>query len=120
MASGFLSLFRSEPSNVKLAAGQVLFNKGDTAKHLYVVEKGQIEILDGDKILETLGEGDIFGEMGLIDGGTRSASARAKVQSVVIAVDEKRFLKMVSDTPFFALRVMRVMSSRLRMMNQRS
>ena len=53
MASGFLNLFRGEPSNIKLSHGQVLFNKGDPAKHLYVVEKGQIDILDGDKVLET-------------------------------------------------------------------
>lgn len=119
MANGFLNLFRGEPSNIKLAQGQVLFSKGDPAKHLYVIEKGQVDILDGDKVLETLGEGDIFGEMGLVDGGARSATAKARVPSVVIAVDEKRFLKMVSDTPFFALRVMRVMSSRLRAMNER-
>lgn len=117
--AGFLNLFRDESGAVELAEGQVVFSKGDPAKHLYVVQKGEVEIVDGDRVLETLKEGDIFGEMGLVDGGTRSAGARARMQSVVIAVDEKRFFKMVSHTPFFALQVMRVMSARLRTMNER-
>jgi CRP/FNR family transcriptional regulator, cyclic AMP receptor protein len=45
---------------------------------------------------------------------------RAVKQSVVIPLDERRFLFMVSQTPFFALRVMRVMSARLRAMNERA
>jgi CRP/FNR family cyclic AMP-dependent transcriptional regulator len=118
--AGFLNLFQGETGAVKLAPGQVLFSKGDPAKHLYVVQKGEVDIVDGDHVLETLKEGEIFGEMGLVDGGLRTAGARARTQGVVIAVDEKRFLKMVSDTPFFALRVMRVMSSRLRVMNERA
>jgi CRP/FNR family cyclic AMP-dependent transcriptional regulator len=117
--AGFLNLFRDESGAVELAEGQVVFSKGDPAKHLYVVQKGEVEIVDGDRVLETLKEGDIFGEMGLVDGGMRSAGARARLQSVVIAVDEKRFFRMVSHTPFFALQVMRVMSARLRTMNER-
>jgi CRP/FNR family transcriptional regulator, cyclic AMP receptor protein len=118
--AGFLNLFRDESGAVELAQGQVLFSKGDPAEHLYVVQKGEVDIVDGDRVLETLKEGDIFGEMGLVDGGARSADARARMQSVVIAVDERRFFKMISHTPFFALQVMRVMSARLRAMNQRA
>jgi CRP/FNR family transcriptional regulator, cyclic AMP receptor protein len=55
-----------------------------------------------------------------VDTGPRSATVRAVKQSVVIPLDERRFLFMVSQTPFFALRVMRVMSARLRAMNERA
>lgn len=117
MANGFLGLFRSGPSSVKLADGEVLFKKGDAAKHLYIVEKGELEVLDGDDVLATLGEGEIVGEMALVDGGTRSATVRAKSRSIVVPVDEKQFLRMVQETPFFAIRVMRVMCARLRAMD---
>ena len=118
MAKGFLSLFGGDPGKVKLDEGEVLFAKGDTAKHLFVVESGQLEIFDGDLVLQTLGPDEIVGEMALIDGGPRSAGVRAAKKSVVIQIDEKRFLRMVSDTPYFALRVMRVMVERLRSMNE--
>ena len=58
--------------------------------------------------------------MALIDGGPRSAAVRASVASEVVPIDERRFLFMVQQTPFFALRVMRVMSARLRSMNARA
>jgi CRP-like cAMP-binding protein len=118
MARGFLGLFGGDPGRVRLAQGQVLFKKGDPAKHLYVVEAGQLEVVENDRVLETIGEDDIVGEMALIDGSTRSATVRATVASKVIQIDEKRFLRMVSETPFFALRVMRVLTARLRAMNE--
>jgi CRP-like cAMP-binding protein len=120
MAKGFLGLFGGEAGSLKLTQGQVLFKKGDPAKHLYVVESGALEVVEGDQILETLGKDEIVGEMALIDGNVRSATVRAVKPSKVIQIDEKRFLRMVSDTPFFALRVMRVMTKRLRAMNERS
>jgi CRP/FNR family cyclic AMP-dependent transcriptional regulator len=58
-------------------------------------------------------------EMALIDAGPRSATVRAIRQSIVIPIDERRFLFMVQHTPFFALRVMRVLTARLRAMNER-
>ena len=58
--------------------------------------------------------------MALVDAGPRSASVRATKESVAIPIDERRFLLMVQQTPFFALRVMRVISVRLRAMNERA
>jgi CRP/FNR family transcriptional regulator, cyclic AMP receptor protein len=58
--------------------------------------------------------------MALVDGARRSATVRALVPSTVIPVDERRFLFMVQQTPFFALRVMRVLTARVRAMNERA
>jgi CRP-like cAMP-binding protein len=58
--------------------------------------------------------------MALVDGGPRSATVRATTTTEVIPVDERRFLFMVQETPFFAIRVMRLMTARLRTMNERS
>jgi len=63
--------------------------------------------------------GGIVGEMALVSNEVRSATVRALIRSVVIAVDDTRFLFLVQQTPFFAIRVMRVMSARLKMMNDR-
>jgi CRP/FNR family transcriptional regulator, cyclic AMP receptor protein len=61
--------------------------------------------------------GGILGEMALISDDARSATARAIGECVVIPIDQKRFLFLVQQTPFFALKVMRVMCNRLRAMN---
>lgn len=105
---------------IQLDAGNVLFRKGEPANCFYIVKSGELQVLDGNHVYETVSKGGILGEMALVDGGRRSATVRAARQSLVIPFDEKRFLIMISQTPYFALRVMRVMSGRLRAMNERA
>jgi len=120
MAEDFLGLFSEESIAITFEAGRELFKKGDPGHDLYVVKSGEIQILDGNHVLETVSAGGIIGEMALVDGGPRSATARAVTESVVIPIDERRFLFLVQQTPFFAIRVMRLMSRRLRAMNERA
>jgi CRP/FNR family transcriptional regulator, cyclic AMP receptor protein len=117
MLEDFLGLFRSETDVITLEPGQELFKKGDVGSHMYIVKSGEVQIVDGNHVFETVSAGGILGEMALISQEPRSATVRAISKSVVVPVDEKRFLFLVQQTPFFAVRVMRVMSARLRMMN---
>jgi CRP-like cAMP-binding protein len=119
MTENFLGSARSG-EEISLDVGQVLFTKGDAGHELYVVRSGELQILDGNRVFETVGPGGIVGEMALIDHGPRSATVRASTASEVVPFDERRFLFMVQQTPHFALRVMRVMSARLRAMNARA
>ena len=98
-------------------AGDVIFREGDAADEMYVIKTGTVEIRVGNRVLEKLGENTIFGEMALIDSSRRSADAVAVTDATIIPVTEKQFLWMVSQTPFFALRVMRVLAQRLRTAN---
>ena len=61
-----------------------------------------------------MGVDQFFGEMALIDLEARSATAVAKTDCSLVPINEKRFLYMVEETPFFAITVMRVLSRRLR------
>jgi CRP/FNR family transcriptional regulator, cyclic AMP receptor protein len=117
MAENFLGLFRDEPEVIKLRPGQVLFEKGEIGRHMYVVKSGELQVIDGNHVFETVPAGGILGEMGLISEVPRSATIRAATESIIIPIDQKRFLFLVQQTPFFAIRVMRVMSDRLRKMN---
>ena len=98
-------------------AGDVIFREGDPAKELFVVKNGSVKIRLGNRLLDTLPERSIFGEMALIDPGPRSATAVAATDTTLVPVDEKQFLLMVSRTPYFALNVMRVLARRLRASN---
>jgi len=98
-------------------AGEIIFREGDPAEELFVVKTGTVEIRLGNRLLDTLPERSIFGEMALIDHGPRSATAVAATDATLVPVGEKQFLLMVSRTPYFALNVMRVLVQRLRTSN---
>jgi len=120
MSENFLGLFGDDAETVSLNAGEALFQKGDAAPTAFVVKSGELQILEGNHVFETVGPGGLVGEMALVDGRARSATAKAIAPSQVIPVDQKRFLFMIQQTPFFAVRVMSVMSARLRAMNERA
>jgi CRP/FNR family transcriptional regulator, cyclic AMP receptor protein len=99
-------------------AGETIFREGDPGAEFFVIQRGRVRILSGNRLLETLGENEIFGEMALIDDAPRSAAAVAETDVTVASVTEKQYLFLVRHTPFFALKVMRVLAHRLRAQNK--
>jgi CRP/FNR family cyclic AMP-dependent transcriptional regulator len=99
-------------------AGEIIFKEGDEAEQLFVIKSGQIGIQLGNRRLAELSANSIFGEMALIDDAPRSATAVAITDVELVPVSEKQFLFLVSQTPFFALKVMRVLAARLRATNK--
>jgi CRP/FNR family cyclic AMP-dependent transcriptional regulator len=95
-------------------AGEIIFKEGDKAEELFVIKSGQVGIRLGNRTLSELPANSIFGEMALIDDAPRSATAVAMTDVELVPVSEKQFLFLVSQTPFFALKVMRVLARRLR------
>ena len=94
--------------------GDVVFAEGDKGDKMYVIRSGEVEILRDGHVVETLAPGGIFGEMALIDGSPRAATARAKTACELAPITEKSFLFLVHETPFFAIAVMRTLAERLR------
>jgi CRP/FNR family transcriptional regulator, cyclic AMP receptor protein len=102
------------------AAGEAIFDEGTQGDKMYVVYSGEVLIERAGKVLEVLAPGDSFGEMSLIDGAPRSATARANTKCEVAPITEKAFLFLVHETPIFALTVMHNLADRLRRANERS
>ena len=98
-------------------AGEVIFKLGDPASEFFVIQSGKVDIRLGNRLLGTLSDHDIFGEMALIDAAPRSATAIAASDVKLVPVAEKQFLFLVSRTPHFALNIMRVLARRLRATN---
>lgn len=109
----FVNLFGNKTAN-SYTAGQTIVESGAQGQTMFIVLDGQIEICAGDRALEVGGPGTIFGEMALIDDSPRSATVKARTDCRLAEVSRKQFEFMVSETPFFALAVMRVMADRLR------
>jgi CRP-like cAMP-binding protein len=107
-----------DASNVQeFQASSTIFVEGAPGDVMYVVLEGEVELLVRSQVLEVAGPGDLVGEMALIDAKPRSATARAKSDCRLAPVDERRFLFLVHEHPFFALHVMRVLTDRLRRMD---
>src|SRR6266480_1544031 len=86
----------------------VIFEEGSTGRELFVV-------LDGKTVIVSLGKGEFFGEMAVIDGSARSATAIAAAPSTrVMRINHARFVYLVSQQPAFALMVMDALRKRLR------
>ncbi|MFZ1152384.1 MAG: cyclic nucleotide-binding domain-containing protein [Xanthobacteraceae bacterium] len=98
-------------------AGDVIFRQGDPAQELFIIQSGEVEIRLGNRVLETLPQCSIFGEMALIDNTPRSATAIAASDAELVPVSEKQFLFLISNTPYFAINVMRITARRLRAAN---
>lgn len=109
-----LTIFATDPDTQTFEAGHRFFTAGDHGEVMYVVIDGAVEIVLRGKVLETVHAGGVFGEMALIDHRERSADVIAKTSVKVAAIDEKRFIYLVRNHPFFALEVMRIMAERLR------
>jgi len=105
---------------VTLKPGEFLFREGDEARFLYVVKSGTLRVMSGSTVYETLRAGSIVGEMAIIEAEMpRSANVIAGTYAELAAIDLDKFLALVSNAPSFALTVMRVITRRLRVMNQR-
>jgi CRP-like cAMP-binding protein len=70
-------------------AGEVIFKEGDAATEFFVIQRGKVEIRIGNRLLGTLSDHDIFGEMALIDTAPRSATAIAATDVKLVPVGEK-------------------------------
>ena len=108
------NIFDKPGSTKTFPAGATIFAAGDPPEFMYVVKKGQVDIIREGRTLETVGPDGFFGELALVDKSNRSATAQAQTDCELAPISEKQFLFMVSETPFFALTVMREMAHRLR------
>jgi len=107
-----------KPQLLVLKKGDFVFEEGDEAIFAYVLTEGVIEIVQTTKgeqhVLGKIEKGTVFGEMAIIDGFPRSASARAAADCKVQEVGHKEFLNYISKKPDAAFSIMTRLSGFVR------
>ncbi len=109
---------------VKVAAGKPLFNYGDPGDSLYIVSEGEVELFfkndTGERIvLETATPGHFFGEISLLDGGPRTASALVTKDLVALVIDRDSLDAFLRVRPSAALDLLAATGRRLRQTSQK-
>lgn len=105
------------------ADGEIIFAEGDTSTEMYVVRTGKIEIskhVAGHSIrLAVLDRGAFFGEMSLLEGLPRSATARAIGSVAVLVLRPGSLLLQIRRDPTFAFELLQQLSGRIRDLNEK-
>ena len=99
--------------------GATIFTKGDPGNSLFAVCSGQVKITapsaDGkDTVFNLLKEGDIFGEIALLDGQPRTADAIAATDCELLVIERRNFVPLVHSHPEIALKLIEVLCERIR------
>lgn len=84
--------------------GEMIVSQGSTADKFYVILAGTAEVIhqredESERLIEELGAGDYFGEIGLLDGGERIASVRAKTGVKLLTFDRETFRSWMARNP---------------------
>ncbi|NLI99100.1 Crp/Fnr family transcriptional regulator [bacterium] len=105
----------------QLMPGEVLFKEGDTGEEMFFIRKGKIKVSlgeeDQEKVLAILKEGDFFGEMAVIDGSPRSATATAIEETDLLIIDKESFVSKINENPLIAY-VIEILAKRVRILDE--
>jgi hypothetical protein len=108
---------------VEFAAGTAVFKEGDAGDDMFIIETGQIDIVRKSRIDEpvaTLGPGDFFGEMAMLEDQPRFAGAVARTAARVLRIERSEFTDMLKQNVEIAVRIMRKLAARQRRAEQRA
>ena len=109
------------PEKKEVSKGEILFEEGDSGEEAYLILEGEVEIFqrigEKERVIATLGRGEIIGEMSLIDSQPRMASARVLDNSKVTIITQKNLttrLKVLGENDKVLRRLLDVLVNRLR------
>ena len=95
-------------------AGTVIAREGEPGVGLFILIDGQAEVSIGGRKLATLGPGEFFGEIALLDGGPRTATVTAVTDVALLGLTEWVFRGLLQEHPSIALKTLQQMAGRLR------
>tara|TARA_R110002072_G_scaffold87757_5_gene197797 strand:- start:238 stop:609 length:372 start_codon:yes stop_codon:yes gene_type:complete len=101
-------------------AGDRIFKEGDEGLFAYLVQSGSVEIYRevSGEVLSTIGSGGIFGEMALIDGKPRAASARAAGGCTVVIINRANFQHRMKKSDPFVQGLLKILAETVRRMSK--
>lgn len=126
-----LSLFEETPETVlaelaeileeeEFEKGKAIFSAGDDAHCMYIIFKGEVRIHKGEHVFAILKENDFFGELSMLDTETRSASATASTEALLLKIDQEPFYELMESRIEVVKGIIKTLCKRLKAMNEKS
>ena len=103
----------------EVTAGREIIREGEIGDRLYVVVKGDYQVLKGGQVVATLGERSVFGEMALLDPEVRSATVRATQEGLLLSLDHYTLEELMEGDVDLAHAFLKVLCGRLRDANRK-
>jgi CRP-like cAMP-binding protein len=99
---------------VDVPAGKVLMRQGDTGVDMMIIVSGSVSVERDGNRLNTLGPGDFFGEIALLDGGPRTATVTSEEPTRLLVITHRDFHSMMDEFPEVADQVLNALANRVR------
>jgi len=115
MMDELVAAFRARPPQA-FPTGRTIMKEGDAGVSMYIVISGRVRVSIRGTVVEQVGAGGTFGEMALVDQATRSATAVADRDSLLLTISRSDFLNLVKSKPAFAISLLKTIADRLRAM----
>lgn len=99
---------------VKMTAGTLLADQGQTGREAFVVLEGTVTVRRNGRKVATLGPGAIVGELSLLDHGPRTATVTCETDCSIFVISQRHFLAVVDDVPTIAHKLLASLAGRIR------
>src|SRR5262249_24184320 len=97
----------------QVAAGETIITKGEIGHELYLIEQGEVVVLDGNgQVIDMLTDGDVFGEVGVLMSQPRNATVKAATPADLYVLEKADFNRILRDNPKFAAAIQQVAKDR--------
>ncbi len=120
-----VNLFKSTPddalaelseiiSEVEVPAGRNIVMKGEPGSSMFIIVNGKVAVVDGERVVNTLGERAVFGELALLDTEPRTATIQALEDTLLFRLDQEPFYELMSDRIEVAMGTIQMLAGNLR------
>jgi CRP/FNR family cyclic AMP-dependent transcriptional regulator len=109
-----ISTIRRSLEAVRAKPGRVLVEQGDVGREFYLIVVGQASIKRNNRRTATIGPGDYFGELALLDRQPRSATVTAETEMELLVLGQRQFDAILDTVPSLSRKLLATMATRLR------
>ena len=105
---------------IEVKQGKVLVEEGKPGHEFFLIEDGTAEVRRNNRKIATLGRGQFFGELSLLDRGPRSATVIANSDMTLVVLGQREFLGVIDEVPAMAHKLLAALAGRLREADSRA
>jgi CRP/FNR family transcriptional regulator, cyclic AMP receptor protein len=95
-------------------AGDVILKEGEESTDAYIILDGEIDVIKNNKVIATLQENALFGEIGLVDQRPRTATCVAKTTCTLGTVTREHFTTLLKNRPKAVIPILKLVAERMR------